>query len=197
MSIDTLTNAAVARRTDFYPQSGVPQGLAGIARAGASMPVSLTGSGGSASAPEPQPTSTSDAINTGMHVLFGYIPTEVLTLYVAVVAAIAKPAAGVSSTEWTTFWIFLGCTPVVVWLVNGMKVKAAQKPLPLAFRTWPIWEMIAASIAYCAWAFALPRTPFAEFSWYSSALSGIAVLVASTVLGLLAPFFQLPIKITP
>lgn len=193
MSIDTMTNAAVARRTDFSPQSGVPQGLAGIAKAGASMPVSLAVSGGSASAAEPPQTPTSDAINTGTNVLFGYIPTEVLTLYVAVVAAIAKPAEGVASAEWTTFWIFFGCTPVVVWLVNGIKVKAAQKPLPLALRTWPVWEMIAASVAFCAWAFALPRTPFTEFSWYSSALAGISVLVASTVLGLLAPFFQRPI----
>lgn len=191
MSIDTMTNAAVARRTDFSPHEGVPQGLAGIARAGVATPLSLTGTGGPAA--QSAPTSTSDAIHTGMNVLFGYIPTEVLTLYIAVMAAIAKPSMGVASAEWTTFWVFLACTPVVVWLVNGIKVKAAQKPVPLAFRTWPLWEMTAATVAFCAWAFALPRTPFSEFSWYTSALAGIAVLVTSTVLGLLAPFFQRPI----
>lgn len=43
---------------------------------------------------------------------------------------------------------------------------------------------------------ALPNTPFAEFTdWYSAALSGVMVLVASTVLGLLAPFFQRPLKV--
>jgi TctA family transporter len=78
-----------------------------------------------------------------MNVLFGYIPTEVLTLYVAILAAIgsAKPKPGsVSPAFWITFWVFL-----------------------------------------------------ALYSWYSTGLAGVAVLVASTVLGLLAPFFQRPL----
>jgi hypothetical protein len=86
--------------------------------------------------------------------------------------------------------LFLGATPVVVWLVYAAKIKAAQKRVPLAPGTWPIWEMFAATVAYCAWALALPNTPFTEYSWYSSALSGVIVLVTSTFLGLLAPFFQ-------
>ena len=67
MSINSLTNASVARRTDFLPQSGVPQGLVGIAKAGASIPVALTGAGGPAPASvSPATTQTSDAINAGM-----------------------------------------------------------------------------------------------------------------------------------
>ena len=89
----------------------------------------------------------------------------------------------------------LGATPVVVWLVYGAKIKAAQKRLPLAPGTWPIWEMFAATVAYCAWALALPNTPFTQYSWYSSALSGVIVLVTSTFLGLLAPFFQRPLGV--
>jgi hypothetical protein len=57
-------------------------------------------------------------------------------------------------------------------------------------------NLLAATVAYCAWAFALPNTPFGQYSWYSSALSGVAVLVASTFLGLLGPFFQNPLKAT-
>jgi hypothetical protein len=116
-----------------------------------------------------------------------------LTLYVAVLAAIQKPGI-VTRAEWITLWGFLVATPIVVWLVFGAKVKAAQKQMPVAPRTWPVWEMFAATVAYCAWAFALPNTPFTSYTWYSSALSGIAVLVASTVLGLLAPFFQRPLS---
>ncbi len=136
-------------------------------------------------------------VNTALNVLFGYIPTEVLTLYVAVLAAIGGPEkqkpGNVPQAMWVTYWIFLFVTPIVVWLVYGAKLTAAQKPIPLAFRTWPFWEMFAATVAYCAWAFALPNTPFADYSWYSSGLAGLAVLVASTVLGLLAPFLQRPL----
>jgi hypothetical protein len=54
--------------------------------------------------------------------------------------------------------------------------------------------MFAATFAFCAWAFALPNTPFQVFaSWYSAGLAGISVLLASTVLGLLAPLFQRPL----
>lgn len=86
-------------------------------------------------------------------------------------------------------------TPVVVWLVYGAKVKALEKPVPIRFGAWPLWEMFAATLAFSAWTLALPNSPFAVYPWYSSALSGVAVLVASTVLGLLAPFFQRPLVV--
>jgi len=49
--------------------------------------------------------------------------------------------------------------------------------------------MLAATLAYVAWAVALPNTPCAEYAWYSPALAGVTTLVVSTILGLLAPFF--------
>jgi len=128
-----------------------------------------------------------------MHVLFGYIPTEVLTLYVAVLAAIRQSQA-VTTTDWVAFLSFLVATPVVVWLVYGAKVKALKKDLPLHFRYWPVWEMFAATVAFAAWAFALPQSPFTVYDWYSSSLSGLAMLIVSTLLGLLAPFLQRPLS---
>src|SRR5579864_313948 len=179
MSINTLTNTAMARRLDFAPLDSVPKDLKQIAFAAAASPSSReqTASG---------TAENGNAVNTALHVLFGYIPTEVLTLYVAILAAIQKPGK-VTIADWLTFWAFLGATPVIVWLVYGAKLKSAQKPIPLSFRQWPLWEMFAATIAYSAWAFAFPNTPFTDYGWYSAALAGISVLVASTVLGLLAP----------
>jgi hypothetical protein len=155
MSINSLTNAALARRTDEPPVGGVPKGLGGIAKASAASPA--TASAESAS-----------GIDTALNVLIGYIPTEVLTLYVAVLAAI-QPASTYEATaglaaevaavespgiteitpgEWSTFYLFLVLTPVVVWLVFAAKLKAEQKPLPVAFATWPVWEMFSATLAY-------------------------------------------------
>src|SRR5947207_497975 len=146
MSINALANAAAARRPDFFPLGRVPEGMQEIAKAAATSPGDEPqASGGSAS------SGTSTQIDTALHVLFGYIPTEVLTLYVAVLAAVQQ-ANKITSADWIAFWSFLVATPIVVWLVYGAKVKAANKPLPLAFGAWPLWEMLAATVAYSAWA---------------------------------------------
>jgi hypothetical protein len=205
MSINSLANAAAARRTDVGAIDTAPGNLAQIAAAAATPPDIAT--------PKKQEAS---GINTALNVLFGYIPTEVVVLYVAVVGALqpaatpgadAAPAAVASASqlavtpdagaaaaslqsEWIAFWCFLVATPLAVWAIYASKIKVAGKPLPVAYSTLPLWEMTAALIAFFAWAFALPNTPFRDFNWHSPALASIAVLVVSTVLGLMAPLFQ-------
>jgi hypothetical protein len=171
----------------FLHSTPPPQGLIEIAEAANTPPAPPAAAPPGPPAPAP-PEQSSRAINAALNVLFGYIPTEVLTLYVAVITAIQQPNK-VTQAQWIAFWSFLVATPIMVWLVYGAKIMAAQRPLPLAPRTWPVWEMFAATVAYCAWAFALPNAPFTGYAWYSSALAGIGVLIASTVLGLLAPIF--------
>lgn len=180
-----MANAASARRPDIEPVNVVPRGLDEIAKASTTTPTSTSASSNNQAQATP--------IDTALHILFGYIPTEVLTLYVAVLAAVQQPNR-VTEAVWITFWCFFVATPIIVWLVYGGKLMATKKSIPIEYSKWPVWEMFAATVAYCAWAFALPNSPFAEFtSWYSAALSGVVVLVASTVLGLLAPFFQRPL----
>lgn len=188
MSINSLTNAAAARRPDTLPLNDVPKDVNEIAVAANRPPTKIL------STEEKYKDNSKNSIETALNVVFGYIPTEVITLYVAVVSAIKsgeKPTTG----EWNAFIIFLIMTPIIVWLVYGAKLKSADKSLPLSYAAWPVWEMSAATIAFIAWAFALPRSPFSLCeAWYSPALSGVAVLVASTFLGLAAPFFQKPLK---
>lgn len=190
MSINALANAAAARHVGTTPTGGAPQTLQQIAAAFSKSPVLATPAQNEAPEPEPQGN-----METTMNVLFGYIPTEIITLYVAVIAALSTPVASVGSrtSAWTTFVIFIVATPIVTWLVYGAKLKNLKLPIPIQFNAWPLWEMFAATAAFAAWAFALPRSPFTEFDWYSAALSGLVVLIASTVLGLLAPFFQRPL----
>ena len=193
MSINALANAAATRRLVIFPRDRVPGSLGEIAWASAKSP-SVEGP----EAPAPQAGKPSSQIDTALHVLFGYIPTEVLTLYVAVIAAVHPPPGDAASrmpttAEWAAVWSFAAATPVTVWLTYAAKIKAVGKPLPVRPSAWPVWEMSAATVAYGAWAFALPDAPFSKYGWYSSALSGVAVLIASTVLGLLGPLFQRPI----
>jgi hypothetical protein len=189
MSISSLANAAAARRSDFAPFNTVPLNVSQIAWAASRQPVAeVAPPAPAANAPVPEAPSA-NGTNTVLNVLFGYIPTEILTLYVPVVAALQQAT---ERAHWIAFWCFLVATPVVVWVIFATKIRAAdpQKPLPLAPRAWPVWEIFAAAVAYSAWAFALPNTPFGHYNWYSSAIAAVVVLVASTVLGLLAPYFN-------
>lgn len=180
MSVSSITNAAIARRTDFPPLGTVPKGLGQIAQVIAGPPLGGT--------PSPSTSATN-----ALQVIAAFIPTEVLTLYVACISALHQ-ANQVTPAEWIAFWCFLAATPVIVWIVYASKVKAAEKPIPIALKKWPLWEMSAATIAFTAWAYALPGTPFSEFGLYSPALAGFIVLVVSTFLGLLAPLFQQPLS---
>lgn len=192
MSINALANSATARRPDYRPYGTVPNGAAEIAAAAYTLPPQP------APMPMPMPQNgkaqvTPGRLDTAYNVLFGYIPTEVLTLYIAVLAALEGDKF--VHTRWTVFLVFLCGTPVVLWLIYAAKLKTVGKALPLRPRTWPIWEMFASTVAFCAWAFALPQSPFAAYNWYSPALSSLAVLLVSTMLGLLAPLFQRPLDV--
>lgn len=162
MSINSMANAAAARRPDTVPLEQVPKTLDEIAKASTTPPATKE-----SLQQQPDPSKgKSNNIETAFNVLFGYIPTEVITLYVAVLAAVGVEGK-VTQTEWTAFWIFLIATPLVVWLVYGAKLKNLDKPLPLSYGCWPLWEMSAATLSFAAWSFALPQSPFTAYAWYS------------------------------
>lgn len=180
MSIDSMANAAIGRRPDYEPLQGVPKSLKEISKAASG-----------ASAPANQVTSA-------LNVIVAYIPTEILTLYVAVLAALGNAKGLTTDVRPTTgtvitFWSFFLATPVTVWILYAVKLKTDNKSLPLTPVKWPIWEMVAGTVGYAAWAMALPNNPFINAAWYSSGLAGVIVLVSSTFLGLIAPLFQQPL----
>ena len=177
MSIASMTEVAFQSRTDVGEATYFPRTFTEIA-----------GAAGGKATPESQ-------VNAALRTLTTYIPTETLTLYVAVLAALQPPTkSATSSPSWTPFWCFLIATPFVIWIVYATKARTAGKPIPWALPKWPLWEMAAGTIAYVAWAFTLPASPFASLAWYSTALAGIIVLITSTVLGLMAPLFARPLK---
>src|SRR4051812_43836677 len=103
MSINGLANAAAARRSDMAPLNTTPRGFREIAKAARTPPKGSPAPGEkSGTAPE----DSSAQVDTALNVLFGYIPVEVITLYVAAVAAIQQPEI-VTASEWRAFWIFL------------------------------------------------------------------------------------------
>ncbi len=174
MSISSMANAAIGRRPDYPPLARSPQNLSEVSVA----------AGGS--------TAPNNQVTSALNVIVTYIPTEVLTLYVAVLAALGSPSSVKKITPGmvVAFWAFLVGTPITVWLLYAVKVVSGGKGAPVYPAQWPIWEMMAGTIAYAAWAFAMPNNPFADKVWYSSAIAGVVILVVSTLIGLVSPLFQ-------
>lgn len=129
------------------------------------------------------------AVTAALKLITSYIPTEILTLYVAGIAIVLTPANAGTTPDyrpaWAMFFSFLALTPMVNWLLYAMKLRAAGQALPVRVSQWPLWEMTVASIAFVFWAAALPTTPFASLG-VSQALAGFLVLVVTTLLGLLS-----------
>jgi hypothetical protein len=137
-----------------------------------------------------QSQDAASSVHQTLGLIVAYIPSEILVTYVAVVAAIqSDPGAG-HTGEWIAFWLFLVLSPSVCWALYATKLRHGGSPLPLHPKRWPHWPMAAATIAYAVWAYTLPATPFASFSWYQPAVGTVALLLVTMLLGLLAPMFQ-------
>ena len=114
-----------------------------------------------------------------------YVPTKVLSVYVALLGAygITERIADDRSLTlglWSAILFGLLVTPGVVWVDWLIK----QRRLPQAERSGlPLYNPIAAGVAFLAWSFALPASPFSDWSAYSAAWAGFAALVVSYGLG--------------
>lgn len=80
-----MTNAAKARRRDLVPLGELPKRHGPIAKAAITSPTTTP-----PAEPHEPAAKPSAPVDTMLNVLFGYIPTEVITLYVAVVAVAQK-----------------------------------------------------------------------------------------------------------
>jgi len=171
-----MTNAAIGRRADFPPLGDVAHDRHVMAEVASGV------------------TTPNSSVSNTLSAIATYIPTEVLTVYIAALAAVQNTEDTSSFAMWVTFALFLILTPIIVWLVYAAKVKSAGKPLPLTFSQCPLWEMSAGTLAFVAWAIALPAAPFLEYLGLPGTLATVILLVTTTLLGLFAPLFQNQIK---
>jgi len=173
-----MTNLALNRRSDI------------TARSQASGPPAMNIEQNKAPPPNTQtnPGATLASISA-------YIPTEVITLYVAAIAALGTPSPQDTRSTLLVFAVFFALTPAIVWLVYAGKVIAAGKSAPTSFGVWPVWEMVAATVSFAAWGAALPDSPVR--TWVPQALAGVLIVVVSGLLGLIAPVVQRPLNVAP
>src|ERR1700687_1983183 len=142
MSINALTNAAVARRPDFQPAETVPATLAEIANAAVAVPMPVAGPSVTLPVAVAAPVvAAASGPNTALQTLTTYIPTEVLTLYVSAIAALGPLTIKIGTRDlqvgrWLPFWCFFAATPLIVWVAFASKIKAAGRTIPLHPSTW-------------------------------------------------------------
>ncbi|QKZ19085.1 hypothetical protein [Streptomyces chartreusis] len=122
-----------------------------------------------------------------------YIPTEVVAAYVAVIALLQQPGDHSRTPDWIVFWAFLALTPLAVWLGLARQEQSKGFPLPVHPGSWPAhtwFNLAAATASFGLWGFSLPETPFLDFGWYKSVYGTGALVIGTTLLGLVSPLFQ-------
>jgi hypothetical protein len=130
-------------------------------------------------------------VTTALNALVGYIPTEIVTLYVAALSARTALQATFGVVDAAVIlWFFVGLTPVLLLLIYLSKVAASGANLPGPAK-WPWWKMAAATIAFFVWALAVPGNPYLQES--ASAVAGLGAMVTSTLLSALTPIFEGPV----
>lgn len=128
-------------------------------------------------------------VQNALSALVEYVPAETITLYMAAISALPALVSVIPSlTAAKVYWLFGILTPALFALIYAGKRRAAgQRPCP-GFMGWPWWTMIAATIAFLAWALAIPEGPYLT-SESGRVLSGLIAIVVSTLLGVLGRLF--------
>ncbi|NYI58495.1 hypothetical protein [Cellulomonas soli] len=122
--------------------------------------------------------------------LVKYIPTETITLYVAVVAALGEPEVPegkeLSDADFGPLWLATGILFVVTLLLTVGLSFRAQKDAGQTF-AWPHFEIIASAAAFLVWAFSLPSTPLRDLPGFDySAWNSVIILGGSVTIATLA-----------
>lgn len=128
-------------------------------------------------------------VQNALSALVEYVPAETIMLYLAAIASLPALVSVIPGlTAANVYWFFGALTPLFFALIYAGKRRAAGQPRSPGFVRWPWWTMIAATIAFLAWALAVPNGPFLA-SENGRVLSGLIAILVSTALGVLGRFF--------
>jgi hypothetical protein len=198
MSISSIAQESTLRLTP-PPQS--PPTTASIASAAGAAATAATAAGATADVAMAQahaaaqsaqgPATTTSAVAGPLALLVTYIPTETITVYVAIQAALgdlALPADGKLSdanfaSRWAWVWIMTAAT---ILLTVGLSYRSQKNANAGARYQLPYFDVVAAGAAFLVWALSLPTTPLRDFSgydytgWNSVIILGGTVVIAAT-----------------
>ena len=135
------------------------------------------------------PSKTADILDS----LVKFIPPELITLYLAAVAAAPafKDALGISDKA--IFWFFVAIVaPGLFMLITAAKRRSSDKSFLEVARRWPyLWKVLATVVAFAAWANVVPSSPFLG-SESGKIVAAFIALAVSTVLSIADPLMVKP-----
>jgi hypothetical protein len=132
-------------------------------------------------------------VNNTVNALVKYIPTEVVTLYVATVSATPALQSSISFiSPGLIYWLFAVMTPVLLILVYASKRASEGLTVLPPVKALPYWKMAAATVAFLVWALAVPGNPYIA-GVGGGVVAGFGAVFVSTVMSLLEPIFERPV----
>ncbi|MFI1987798.1 hypothetical protein [Actinoplanes sp. NPDC020271] len=119
--------------------------------------------------------------------LVKYVPTETISFYLAVQAALGTVSAPAGRAEcdagFTARWIWLGVLAVATVLFTiGLAYRSQKQIAPDTRFRLPIVEPAAATSAFLVWALSLPTTPLKDFCGYDATAWGPVLLLGGTTI---------------
>lgn len=133
----------------------------------------------------------SNTVTGSLNLLVKYIPTEVITLYVATLSAAPAlqdvfPNVGTNDI----YWGFTIITPLLLFLVYvNKRATSGLRPIVPQAREWPWWKLFAATVAFMVWALAVPGNPYVPGET-AAVLAALGAVFISMLLNLLEPVFE-------
>lgn len=127
------------------------------------------------------------AASAALERLAAFVPTEVLTLYVAVLAAADTSA---DLLRWVITGVCMLLAPLAVLIAHRERSNATNEALrkmnrpPLNPAT-PKWPMAASFVSFALWVLVLPGTVAASLDFYNSRLALVVLLFGEFGIGLL------------
>jgi hypothetical protein len=115
--------------------------------------------------------------------IVAFIPTEIITLWVALIALLSdpKPPSGKAScqADWSTHWLLAGTFAVLAMLLTlGLSYRKFKDTDGIDFK-WPLFGLLATPAAFLAWAVSLPEGPLRSACWYTNEAGAFVVLAAT------------------
>ncbi|GAA4600423.1 hypothetical protein BJY16_003515 [Actinoplanes octamycinicus] len=119
--------------------------------------------------------------------LVKYVPTETISIYLAVQAALGTvtvpPGARECDADYTSRWLWLILLGVAtVLLTLGLAYRSQKQVAPDDRFTIPLVEPAAAAAAYLVWSLSLPTTPLKDFCSFDAQAWGPVILLAGTTI---------------
>jgi hypothetical protein len=152
--------------------------------------------GGAPAAPAPAAPDPGTPVGVPSNVvnqLVAYIPTEVITVWVALIAVLndPKPPANkpLCQANWGTQWkLAAAAAALAVLLTVGFAYRKFADTPGVSFKL-PLFAMLAAPVAFLAWAIALPAGPLRSACWYTDQAGAFIVTITTVGIASVAYIF--------